>query len=93
METIQPRPIEDLLKLDSFQGMSDEEISLVVSYTAEVAAQDAVIAAERARQNEQEEAIIEVYRQSAENSYKLLQDLVTAPLSLKVVTGIVQEEE
>lgn len=93
METIQPRPIEDLLKLDSFQGMSDEEISLVVSYTAEVAAQDAVIAAERARQNEQEEAIIDVYRQSAENSYKLLQDLVTAPLSLKVVTGIVQEEE
>lgn len=36
-----PRPIEDLLKLDTFQGMSDPEITSIIDYSVQRAAKDA----------------------------------------------------
>lgn len=38
---VDPRPIEDLLKLDTFQGMTDNEITSIIDYSVKRAAQDA----------------------------------------------------
>lgn len=39
-EQPQPRPIEDLAKLDSYQGMTDEEINILMQYHLEIAIKD-----------------------------------------------------
>lgn len=36
-----PRPIEELLKLDTFQGMSDNEITSIIDYSVKRAASEA----------------------------------------------------
>lgn len=79
------RPIEELIKLDSFQGMTDEEITLLMNYRAAIAAKDAVFSAEMDIQRERMEAQAEAFRSSAQHADELLSSLVNTALPLENV--------
>lgn len=79
------RPIEELVKLDSFQGMSDEEITLLMNYRAAIAAKDAVFTAEMDIQREKMQAQADAFRTSAQHADELLTTLVNTALPLQTV--------
>lgn len=85
----QPRPIEELAKLDTYQGMTDEEIGLVMQYRLEIAIKDSAYQAALEEQRKSEQAKIESYRSIAEHAKERLDELTAAPLKL----GIITEEE
>ena len=86
-EQPQPRPIEDLAKLDSYQGMTDEEINILMQYRLEIAIKDSAYQAEAQRKAEQ--AKIESYRSLADHAKERLDELTAAPLQL----GVIKEDE
>ena len=88
-EQPQPRPIEDLAKLDSYQGMTDEEINILTQYRLEIALKDAAYQSELESQRKAEQAKIESYRSLAEHAKNRLDELTAAPLQL----GVITEEE
>lgn len=81
----QPRPIEDLIKLDSFQDMTDEEITRVMNYRATIAAKDAVFAEKMDIQRQEMEARAQSYKDSAAFADSLLYSLVESELPLQTV--------
>jgi hypothetical protein len=85
----QPRPIEELAKLDSYQGMTDEEINMVMQYRLEIAIKDSAYQAALESQRKTEQAKIESYRTLANHAKERLNELTAAPLQL----GIITEEE
>lgn len=81
----EPRPIEDLIKLDSYQGMTDTEIGMVVEYTAKIAAKNAAFAAEQEAQRQAEAKMAEFYRAEAEAAGRRLDDMVANPPVFTVI--------
>lgn len=88
-EQPQPRPIEDLAKLDSYQGMTDEEINILMQYRLEIAIKDSAYQAALEAQRKAEQAKIESYRSLADYAKERLDELTAAPLQL----GVITEEE
>lgn len=69
------RPIEDLLKLDTYQGMTDTEIAKVIQWHAMVAAKNAQANATAQALHEQTQVMIDHYaaeREQAEQALKKL---------------------
>lgn len=88
----EPRPIEDLVKLETFQDMTDEEITLVMNYRATIAAKDAVFAESMDIQRKQSEAQIQTYKDSAAYADNLLYQLVSSELPLQEVKELDPQE-
>ena len=85
----QPRPIEDLAKLDSYHGMTDEEIDILMQYRLEIAIKDFAYQAALEAQRKAEQAKIESYRSLADHAKERLDELTAAPLLL----GVIKEDE
>lgn len=81
----EPRPIEDLVKLDTYQGMTDEEIAMVVEYTTQIAAKNAAFKASQQAQREAEARISEFYQKEAEAASIELNRIAENPPAMEVV--------
>lgn len=92
-EVNSPRPIEDLMKLGTYQGMTDEEIQLVMNYTAAIAAKEAVFAEQMDIQRQQMEAKAQAYRDSATHADMRLDQLIAQELNLETVKVTVMPDE
>lgn len=65
-----PRPLDTLLKLDTYQGMTDDEIRLVVAYREYAAMQKADAIANRRIEEEKTNMMNDIY----ERLYKMSMD-------------------
>ena len=88
-EEAKARPIEELAKLDSYQGMTDEEIGKLMQYRLEIAIKDSAYQAALEAQRKAEQAKIESYQSIADHAKARLDALIAAPLQLNVI----KEEE
>lgn len=84
-DTREPRPVEELCKLDSYQGMSDEEIDMLTNYKLEIAIKDEAFQATMKEQRMQSEAKAAAYRDMAAHANAKLDALISTPLELKVI--------
>lgn len=82
----QDRPIEDLIKLKTFQGMSDSEITNIVTYTASVAASQAASNALAQAQSQENLAKANYYNEKAKAISDEIKNMIT-PLTLKQVAA------
>ena len=71
-----PRDINTLLSLDTYQGMTDAEIEMVLSYRVEVAVADRELLARIAAATEREEQCIADNRASAAATLAMLQSII-----------------
>ena len=79
------RPIEELSKLDSYQGMTDEEIERLTKYKLDIAMKDAAFQETMKQQQAVAHAKAEAYAAQAEHAKSKLEDLIAAPLNLATV--------
>lgn len=84
-EEAKPRPIEELLKLDTFQGMSDIEIATVVEYQKAIALKDAEFQQKMDAIARKGEAEAKAYGEIAGYAKAKLDELIAAPLALTVI--------
>lgn len=84
-ETSTTRPIETLLKMDSYSDMSDKEVQMVIDYTAMVAAKNATAAAINSELNKANQRIIDAYRSSAETAAADMREIIKNGVQLKAV--------
>lgn len=81
------RPIEELAKLDTYQGMTDEEIELLNAYKLEIALKDAAFQETVKQQQKATQAKIDVYKEECEHAKSRLDALIAQPLNLTTVGG------
>lgn len=79
------RPIEELSKLDSYQGMTDEEIERLTKYKLEIAMKDTAFQETMKQQQAVAKAKAEAYAAQAEHAKSKLDELIAAPLNLATV--------
>ena len=84
-EEAKARPIEELLKLDTFQGMSDVEIATVVEYQKAIALKDAKFQQKMDAIARKGEAEAKAYGEIADHAKAKLEELIAAPLALTVI--------
>lgn len=84
-EEAKPRPIEELLKLDTFQGMSDVEIATVIEYQKTIALKDAEFQQKMDAITRKGEAEAKAYGEIADHAKAKLDELIAAPLALTVI--------
>ena len=72
IEVVEPRDINVLLALDTYQGMTDEEIDLVLDYKIAQATSSAEITVKAAAEIERMEQCIADNRASAQAAYDML---------------------
>lgn len=84
-EEAKSRPIEELLKLDTFQGMSDVEIATVVEYQKTIALKDAEFQQKLNAIARKGEAEAKAYGEIADHAKTKLDALIAAPLALTVI--------
>ena len=84
-EEAKPRPIEELLKLDTFQGMSDAEIAMVLEYQKAIALKDEEFKQKMDAIARKGEAEAKAYDEIAEHAKAKLDALIAAPLALTVI--------
>lgn len=83
--TTQPREIWELLRLDTYQGMSDEEIDTLITYKCELARNDELCAANIQAVQESATIAANAQLQLAEDSRQLLNSLCSTPVFLESV--------
>lgn len=79
------RPIEELSKLDSYQGMTDEEIERLTKYKLEIAMKDTEFQETMKQQQAVAKAKADAYAAQAEHAKSKLDELIAAPLNLATV--------
>lgn len=79
METNEPRRLSELLELDSYQGMTDEEISMVIAWKEERATTQAQTAARLKATAEAGAAMAEQAVRQREHAQGVLDALVANP--------------
>lgn len=84
-DTQDNRPIENLLKEDTFQGMSDAEIMTLINYSSQRAATDAVHAYKMATQEEMAQRERDAWEALKKTGDRLMDSIMNTPLSLEVV--------
>lgn len=78
------RSIEELIKADTFQNMSDIEILKVIAYTAQIAAQDAVFQAKMDIEHQKIKGEIAAFDKQADIANEALLSMLK-PLQFKEV--------
>lgn len=76
IEERKDRPIEDLLKLDTYQGMTDTEIASVIQWHAMVAAKTTKASETAQALHEQTQVMIDHYAAERDAAEKALQELL-----------------
>lgn len=79
------RNIEELLKMESYQGMTDEEISLVMAYHAEQAAIKATLDVKTEFLREQQAAMIGRYVAAQTEANKAFDNAISTAAEFKAV--------
>lgn len=78
------RPIEDLLKLNSYSLMSDDEIDAVIAYKQQIAYSEGIYQQQLADQRELIEAQRDMYKQQADHANAILEKLIEGGVQLDV---------
>ena len=79
--TTEPRDLDALLKLDTYQGMSDEEIEIVIEWRCQEYARTAEFKQNVNTSLERTALLAESYRERAEHAKTVLDALVAKALS------------
>jgi len=85
-EEIQLRPIEELLKLQSYSLMSDAEVEVVMEYRAKVAAAQAVTAVLDSTAIESMKQLADQWKQNAAAAKTHRQEIVEKGLNLETIS-------
>lgn len=80
-----PRTLKELLVLESYQEMSDEEIETLVEYRAQAKFNRYVAGEESRRQAEEAERRLEILRKSCEQSQEVLKCIANSKPVLNAV--------
>lgn len=81
-EEAKDRSVNELLKLTTYQGMTDSEIDSLIDYKVNIARMNGMVDAKAAIMSETNNAIIEEQKQACENSQKVLESLLSRPVTL-----------
>lgn len=81
-EEAKNRSVNELLKLTTYQGMTDSEIDSLIDYNVNLARMNGMVDAKAAIMSETNNAIIEEQKQSCANSQKVLESLLNRPVTL-----------
>lgn len=84
--TAKPRDLSELLKLKTFQGMSDEEIQLIIDWNVENARFDEVTKVRMASEIESMNSTVEVRNSVAKEANDILKQLLSKPLELDIIS-------
>lgn len=76
------RPLSVLLAMDSYQGMTDSEISSVIDFKERVARANGMTDAKIAVTMQASEALVQQSQESCANSQKVLESLLNRPVTL-----------
>lgn len=85
-ETRDPRPVEELIKLDSFEGMTDEEVQSVIDLKCTWAYNDGKRAASFSESNERNSAYTDALNELHESAKALKAAAQNANLNLQVIS-------
>ena len=85
--TTNPRDINVLLGLSTYQGMTDEEIELVIEYRAQQIVQQQQLETKNALEQQKITAMIAQWAQDSQTSYNMLQSILNRNVN---ITPLVQ---
>lgn len=83
--TDSPRDIQTLLSLKTYQGMTDEEIQIIIDFKEEQARNDTVTNAKVAMELESINATTEIRNQVASEANDILKQLLSKSLDLTTI--------
>lgn len=83
--TSKPRNIKELLTLTTYQGMTDDEIQLIIDYRVEQAHTDEVVKAQIAIEVTTMNETAEIRSQQASESNDILKQLLSKSLDLTTI--------
>lgn len=87
-ETLEPRPIEVLLKLETYQGMTDAEIQMVMDYMIQDAYGRGVAEANTNAISQSSKIMAESQLALADHARATFDSLINEGLSLQTVEGV-----
>lgn len=90
--TSKSRDIKELLTLSTYQGMTDNEIQLVIDYRVEQARTDEIVKAQIAIEITSMNATSEVRSQQAAESNNILKQLLSKELNLDTIVDTNAQE-
>lgn len=73
----EPRNINELLLLDTYQGMTDDEIELVIEYRAKRKVTEIITSATYQSGIQNQNAIVELHRATCEKSHAVLESILS----------------
>lgn len=82
-----PRDLNTLINLDTYQGMTDEEIELVINYKVESKVHEQLIEASKTFNTLQMEAILQQNVESSQRAMSMLQSIRDRKPVLHTVGG------
>jgi hypothetical protein len=81
------RNIDVLLSLDTYQGMTDEEIEDVIAYKIERALKSAEIKIIYNNSMEESAARVAAYAETSQQTIQMLESILNRPLQLRTVSA------
>lgn len=87
--TTSPRDINELLSLGTYQGMTDEEIEIVLNYKVQQAMIQEDISTKNALEAQKLNALISRWEQDSQTSYDMLESILNRNVA---ITPIVQAQ-
>lgn len=87
--TTNPRSIDALLALNTYQGMTDEEIELIINYRAQQIVVQEQITEKNALETQKLSALISRWEQDSQTSYDMLESILNRNVA---ITPIVQAQ-
>lgn len=87
-EIIEPRDINKLLALDTYQGMTDEEINSIIEYKAERLYKNKEIESKRKIEREQNNEKLSILRDSCKKTEEMLQSILNREVPIKSVGDV-----
>lgn len=84
-ETLTQRSVHDLLKLDTFQGMTDAEIQSLIDYYVEQAHQDETVKLAQQTEIQTMNAQCAAYDALRDDANSVLKQVLAAPLNLGTI--------
>lgn len=88
METNKPRNISELLRMDSYADMTDEEINLVIEYRANQAAFSAEMEQKRLENERATDAMIKAAEEQRDHAKIVLEALIANAPQFKSAEGV-----
>lgn len=87
-EANKPRSLNELVNLESYQGMSDEEIDMLIAYKVDTELRKRIVEGNKMANILQMEGLIQQSEQSSQEAMSVLKSILEKPISLKSVGDV-----